>query len=78
MSSGGSIFAKSDSFSTLIDEPSADITYVGKARLGAAPSDASWQIFRISVTGTVTSIQYADANLKFDNVWNSRASLVYS
>lgn len=61
-----------------IDEPSATTTYIGKAKAGTMTSDASWQIQRIYVLGSVTSIRYADGNLKFDNIWDNRASLSYS
>lgn len=62
---------------TLIDEVSSTVTYIGKAKLGTAGSDAFWQIRKIQKVGTVTSIQYADGDRQFDNVWNSRASLTY-
>jgi len=74
----GSIFSKTDSFTTRIDEPSSDVTYIGLAPLGSLDSAAVWQIKKITLTGTVTDIKYADANLKFDNVWNNRAGLSYS
>ncbi len=63
---------------TRIDEASTTITYVGKAEVGTANSDAAWQISRISLSGSVTSIEFADGNANFDNVWNNRASLSYS
>jgi hypothetical protein len=61
-----------------IDEVSASVTYVGFAAMGTATSAASWQIKKLLTTGTVTVGRWADSNANFDNVWDDRASLVYS
>jgi len=45
---------------TLLDELPDGTTYVGKADVGAIESDPIWLLFRISVTGTVTKVEYAD------------------
>jgi hypothetical protein len=45
---------------TLLDELPDGTIYVGKADVGANESDPIWLIFRISVTGTVTKVEYAD------------------
>ena len=74
----GSVFSKEDIFTTRVDDASSTVTYVGKAYVGASESAAVWQIQRITVTGTVTDIKWADGNTKFDNNWSSRASLSYS
>jgi len=65
-------------FATIIDEPSSSVTYVGVALVGTDTAAAEWQIKRITVSGTVTTIEWADANAAFDNVWDDRASLSYS
>ena len=62
---------------TKIDEASATVTYVGKALLGSASSAAVWQIQKITVASTVTSITWADSDADFNNVWDDRASLTY-
>jgi len=62
---------------TLVDEQSSALTYVGKAAQGSATSAAVWQIFRVTVAGTITTIEYAGTGL-FDQIWDSRASLIYS
>lgn len=62
---------------TVIDDATSAITYVGKAALGSALSDAVWQIQKIEVSGTVTRITWADGNSDFDKVWNDRASYSY-
>lgn len=63
---------------TKIDEVSKATTYIAKAELGTATSAALWQALRISVVGKVTTVEYADGNELFDNIWDNRASLSYS
>jgi hypothetical protein len=65
-------------YATIIDEPSSSTTYVGVAETGSDESLAVWQIKKISVSGAVTKITWADGNSDFDNVWADRASLTYS
>lgn len=62
---------------TIIDEASATITYIGEADLGSATSAAVWRIKRISVAGSITTIEFADSNANFDNIWDNRAALSY-
>lgn len=61
-----------------IDQASATVTYIGQAAPGTATSAASWRIQRMSVSGTVTTLEYADGDLNFNNIWDNRASLTYS
>ena len=63
---------------TKVDEASSTTTYLGRAACGTATSAASWQIRKISESGNVTTIEWADGDRKFDNVWDDRASLSYS
>lgn len=69
---------RSVSYATKIDEVSSSLTYIGKADLGSVTSDAVWQIQRISVSSTVTTISWASGNDRFDKIWDNRAALVYS
>jgi hypothetical protein len=71
------ITESSEEYITLIDEASATITYVGKALPGSATNTAVWQIKRISISGTVTSVLWADDNNDFDNVWDDRTTITY-
>lgn len=64
--------------SVRIDEASSTVTYVGKAAVGSLNADAVWQIQRLTVSGSVTTIEYADGDSNFNNIWNNRASLSYS
>lgn len=73
-----SIETRSMAMKIAVDEASATVTYVGEASTGAALSAALWRIKRITVSGTVTIIEWANGNGNFTNVWNNRASLTYS
>ncbi len=65
------------SLSTIYEEASATIAYLGKALPGTVTSAGSWQISKINTTsGIVTT--WADGNSNFDNIWDNRASLTYS
>ena len=64
--------------SVYIDEASSTVTYFGYAAAGGSTSSAVWKIKKLTVSGTVTSILFADGNSNYDNIWNNRASLSYS
>ena len=70
--------AKTPELTTLVDEVNSNLTYIGLGKLGTADSDAKWQIRKIEKIGSVTTIQYADGNRRYDNVWDDRASLTYT
>jgi len=67
----------SSAVKTLVDEQSSALTYVGKAALGTATSAASWQVSRITVAGTLTTIEYAGTGAS-DQIWDQRATLTYN
>ncbi len=60
------------------DEYSASVNYVGIAKVGTLDADSIWQIKRITVSGTVTKIEYAQGNAEFKFVWDNRLSYSYS
>lgn len=60
-----------------VDDASNTITYIGEAAIGSLASAAVWRIKRTSSTTQLTTIEYADSNSNFDNIWNNRASLTY-
>lgn len=62
----------------IIDEASATVTYVGEAVPGATTAQALWRIRKIDSTTNPTTIFFADANDKFDNIWDLRSELNYS
>ena len=78
LTSGGGGGTAAAALATIVDEASASVTYLGKADPGTGAASALWQIQRITTSGTVTTIEFADGNSDFDNVWNNRASLSYS
>ena len=62
-----------------IDVASSTVTYIGAAARGVSSSEASWKIQRhTSTAGGSLSIQWADGDNNFDNIWDNRASLTYS
>ncbi len=65
-------------YATIVDEASSTVTYIGKAAIASASSAAVWQVFKMTVSGTETIITWADGDSSFNNVWDDRASLVYS
>ena len=62
------------------DEVSATVSYLGIADAGTATSAASWQIQRITfgASDQDVTIEFADGDVSYDNVWDNRASLSYS
>lgn len=74
----GSINTVDVIYATRVDEASATVTYVGKAAVASSNASAVWQISRITVSGTVTTIEYADGDVLFNNIWDNRAALSYS
>lgn len=54
------------------------VLYVGKATPGSLTSDAVWQIQRITIAGSDFSIEWADGDPDFNNVWDDRLILAYS
>lgn len=67
----------SSDYSTLLDEPTTGVMYIGKAATGSSTSDAVWQVKKLTESGTETSILFADGSSEFNNIWDARASLTY-
>lgn len=63
--------------SIAIDEADSSTTYIGIAQIATSTSAASWQIKKLSVSGNVTTITWADGDDIANNIWNDRASLTY-
>ena len=62
----------------MIDEASSSVTYFGFAAIGAGESSSVWKIKRMTLSGTITKVEYADGNNNYDNNWSNRTSLSYS
>jgi hypothetical protein len=75
--SGKLLRKTTDALTTRIDEVDANTTYIGRAAIGSATSSAVWRIKKIVVSGTVTSILWADGDMNFDNIWDNRTTLTY-
>lgn len=75
--SGGGGSSVAATYSTRIDDAPAGITYVGFAPVGSSESDPVWQIKKITESGTVTKVEFAEGETTFDKIWNNRASLTY-
>lgn len=72
-------------YAKLIDEVSnGNIAYIGEADPGTLTSVASWRIQRVTfadednTSNEDVTIEWADGNASFDNIWDNRASLSYS
>ena len=76
--SNDSISTESFEQSTRIDDANATTTYFGFAPVGSSESSASWKIKRLTTSGSITKLEYADGNVNYDNNWSNRASLTYS
>lgn len=59
------------------DDSANPILYLGEAAPGTTDSQALWRIQRIT-TGAGVTIEWADGNDYFDNVWDDRAALSYA
>ena len=68
---------KNKDYTKRIDEVDADNTYIGAASPYAFEDDNVWQIKKVVVSGTVTSIKYASGNNLFDKIWSDRATYTY-
>jgi hypothetical protein len=64
------------SLKVLVDEV-ANVTYVGTAAAGSALSAPVWRIKRITDNNGDLTVELANGNEFFINVWNDRVSLSY-
>ena len=77
MESQTPVRAPGDLKAARIDEVDATTTYVGLAAPGVGTGSAVWQIRRLTSSGNDLTVEWADGNAEFDNVWDNRASLSY-
>ena len=68
----------SEVLSTRIDDSAAPTSYFGFAVVASSESAPVWRIKRLTVTASITKIEFADGDTKFDNIWANRYSLSYS
>jgi hypothetical protein len=53
------------------------VVYVGQADPGSSTSAAVWRVKKITESLGGTSIDWADGDAEFDNVWDDRDTLTY-
>lgn len=56
----------------------SSITYVGEAEPGSSTSDPVWRIKVVVETGNDISVEWADGNGNFDNIFDDRETINYS
>jgi len=61
-----------------IEELTDGTTYIGWAPTGTTTSASKWRLLKMVESGTDTTVQWADGDKKYNNIWNNRASLTYS
>lgn len=61
-------------------DASANPIYIGLALPGSSPSDALWQIRKLTFDAfnNVTDLQYANGSTEFVFAWTGRVALSYS
>ena len=76
---GGYLKPQCDYAKEIDYDGSGNVLYIGLALPGSSKASAAWKISKLSYSGTdVTEILWADGNTLFDNVWNNRATYIYS
>jgi len=66
-----------ENFTIYVDE-TGSYTYVGWAPRGSLPSSSVWRIMRVDESSaTLTLVEWADGEDKFNKVWDNRATYTY-
>ncbi len=60
-----------------IDSVSTGLTYIGYALPGTLETEPYWLVKKITVVGTVTTIDYSNTSKMFTDIWNNRTGLTY-
>lgn len=61
----------------IIDKSGANVVYRGYAPAGTATGSALWAIEKVTSAKGIETHLWADGDMKFDNVWNNRETLIY-
>jgi hypothetical protein len=65
-------------YATQYDQVDTTLAYLGEAEVGTPTNAATWRVQKLVFTaGGGVGITWADGDTRFDNVWDSRASLTY-
>jgi hypothetical protein len=62
---------------TIIDNQGSYI-YIGEANPTVATSEAKWRIFKLDISGSITSIYFAGQSDNFDKEWDERGNYLYT
>lgn len=54
------------------------VMYIGVAPINSTTDAPIWSVKRLTISGGLLTIQWADGNDLNDNIWDNRASLNYS
>lgn len=60
-----------------VDTSIAGVTYVGQAQPGTAKGTAAWRIKKITDSAGGSSVDWANGNAEFINIWDNRLSYTY-
>lgn len=60
------------------DDAGAGVKYFGYSLPGTLGSAVGWSIKRETLSGSDVTVEWADGNLSYDNIWDDRATLTYS
>lgn len=74
---GSSVYATPAPFAVRVDEASPTVTYAGFAAVGTATADPLWRIKKITDSSGDVTVEWADGDANFNNIWDNRASLTY-
>lgn len=66
-----------DPDSKKIDEINSGLTYVGYTLPGVLTTEPYWLIKKITVAGTVTSIDYSNTGKTYTDIWDNRTGYTY-
>jgi hypothetical protein len=69
-----------DGYTTNVDFAAGSYFYRGDADVGSSGSDPVWRIRKVFLNSNNNGINivFADGDTNFDNIWDNRATLVYS
>jgi len=66
-----------DVLKQIVDNTDPNKQYICKAACGSNEVASVWQIQRITISGSITTIEWADGDGLFDNIASDRATLEY-
>jgi len=73
----GAVAVGSSNYATKVTEVGTT-TYVGFAAVGTAEATSIWQARKVTITGSDTTVTWADGDDSFDNVATDLTALSYS